>query len=81
MLARQGGNLSVVNTLIVLPDAIGDDLKEFSGKIDRTAVREMPAVRQVHAQDGVSRLELREIGGHISLGPGVRLNIDVLGTE
>ena len=36
-------------------------------------------MRQVHAQDPVTRLEDREIGRHVGLGAAVGLDVDVLG--
>ena len=50
--ARQ---LVVVDALVVLADAVRDDRVELAREIQRMAVREMAAVREVHAQDRVAR--------------------------
>ena len=36
---------------------------------------------EVHAHDPVARLEHAEVGGHVGLGPGVGLDVDVLGAR
>ena len=41
---------------------------------------QMTAVRETHAQDRVARLQERDIHGHVRLGAGMRLDIDVFGT-
>ena len=45
------------------------------------AVREVPAVREVHPQHGVARLQQREIHRHVGLRARVRLHVGVLGAE
>ncbi len=50
---------------------------QATGKIHRGAVAQMAAMRQVHAQNGVTGLEEGKINGHIGLGPGVGLDIGV----
>ena len=45
------------------------------------AVREVPARRQVHAQNGVARLEHRQVNARIGLASGVRLDVGVLGAK
>ena len=41
----------------------------------------MTTVGKVHSQYGVTRLEQRKIGGHVGLGAGVWLYIDILGPK
>ena len=41
----------------------------------------MAAVAEIHAEDGVARLEQREVHGDIGLGAGVGLDVGVLGAE
>ena len=53
----------------------------LAGEIERVAVREVAAVRQVHAQDGVAGLQHRGVGGLIGLRAGMRLHVGVLGAE
>jgi hypothetical protein len=45
------------------------------------AVRQVPAVRQVHPENGLARLEQREVDRHVRLCARVRLHIRMLGTE
>ena len=45
------------------------------------AVGEMAAVREVHPEHGVARLEQRQIHAHVGLGAGMRLHVGVLGAE
>jgi hypothetical protein len=42
------------------------------------AVREVTAVRQVHAQHRVARFEEREVPGHVRLGARMGLHVHVL---
>ena len=45
------------------------------------AVRQVAAVREVHAEDRVARLEQREVDRHVRLRARVRLHVGVLGAE
>ena len=73
--------LVVVDPLVVLRHAVRHDRVELAGEVQRMAVREMAAVREVHAEDGVARLEQREVDGHVRLRARVRLHVRVLGAE
>jgi hypothetical protein len=44
-------------------------------------VREMPAVREVHPEDRIARLQQREVHGHVRLRARVRLHVGVFGAE
>ena len=44
-------------------------------------MRQVPAVAEVHAENGVARLEEGEIDGDVRLRAGMRLNIGVLRAE
>ena len=81
VLVRQPLELVVVDPLIVLADAVGDDRVELAGEVERMAVGEMAAVGEVHAEHGVARLQQREIDRHVGLRAGVRLHVGVLGAE
>ena len=41
----------------------------------------MPSCRQIHSEHFVARLQDRIVYGHIGLGTGMRLHIDILGTK
>ncbi len=51
------------------------------GKVYVQPVAEVAAVRKVHGQDGVAGVESRHQDGEVGLGPGVGLDIGVLGPE
>ena len=40
---------------------------ELAGEVERVAVREVAAVREVHAEHGVARLQQREVDRHVGL--------------
>ena len=44
-------------------------------------VRQVSAVREVHAEHRVARLQQREVDGHVRLRARVRLHVGVLGAE
>ena len=56
-LLAHGGRLQlvVVDRLGVAPHLIANDAIELAGKVELVAVRQMPAMRQVEAQDRVAR--------------------------
>ena len=55
--------------------------EQTAGKIDRTAVGEMSAVGQVHAENGISGLNGGKISPHVGLGTRMRLHVGVLRPE
>ena len=81
VLVREPLELVVVDPLVVLADAVGDDRVELAGEVERVAVRQVAAVREVHAEHGVAGLEQREVHRHVRLRAGVRLHVGVLGAE
>ena len=81
MRTRLTGEFVVVEPFIVLADAVRQDREVFSGEVERMAVGEVPAVREVHAEDRVARLKHRQIHGHVGLCAGVGLDVGVVGTK
>ena len=81
VLVRELLELLVVDSLVVLADAVGHDRVELAGEVERVAVREVAAVRQVHAEHRVAGREEREVHRHVRLRAGVRLDVGVLGAE
>ena len=73
--------LVVVDGLGFARHAVGNDLVGLAGEVQRMSVREMPAVGEVQAKDGVAGLNDRGIGRHVGGGAGVRLHVGVLGAE
>ena len=45
------------------------------------SVRQVPAVRQIHAQHGVARLQRGHVDGNVGLRARMRLHVGVLGAE
>ncbi len=77
VLVREPLELLVVDPLVVFADAVRHDCVELSGEIQRMAVRQVAAVREVHAEHRVARLQQREIDSHVGLRAGVRLDVHV----
>ena len=59
----------------------GHDRVELAREIQRMAVRQVAAVREIHPEHRVARLQQREVHGHVRLRAGVRLHVGVLGAE
>ncbi len=81
VLVREPLELVVVDALILGADAVGDDRVELAGEVERMAVGEMAAVREVHAEHGVARLQQGEVHGHVRLRARVRLHVGMFGAE
>ncbi|MNI48833.1 hypothetical protein D3C73_1034170 [compost metagenome] len=71
----------IINQERILLHAISHKVIQQSGSIHRAAVRQMAAMRQVHSEDSVARIQRGKINRHIGLGTGVRLHIGMIGTE
>src|SRR5262249_13444743 len=56
VLAGQSCDLVEVDALIAALDSIAGDVEILAGEIQPHPVRQVPAVRQVHRQDGIARL-------------------------
>ena len=81
VLGREAIELVVVDPFVVFAHAVRHDGVQLAGEIERVTVREMPPVRQIHAEHGVSRLQQRHVHGHVRLRARMRLHIRVIGTE
>ena len=77
MLARHLCELVVINLFAVLADAVVDNFEKFAGKIRLVAMRQVPAVRQIHRQHFVAGLQHGKINGHVRAAAGVRLDVHV----
>ncbi len=73
--------LVVVDGLGFLGYAVGNDLVGLAGEIQRMAMREVSAVSEVQAKDGIAGLNHRGIGRHVGGRARVRLHIGVFGAE
>ena len=75
MLQRKAAHLVVVDALILLGDAVGEDVEVLAGQVHGGAVRQVAAVGEVHAQDRVAGLEQAEVHRDVRLRAGVRLHV------
>ena len=60
---------------------VGDEAPHLGGDAGRGAVGQVTAVVEPHGQDGVARLEERLVDGQVGVGPGMGLDVGVLGPE
>ena len=74
-------DLVVVDPLVRLAHAVRDDRVELAGEVERVAVRQVAAVREVHPEHRVAWLQQRQIDRHVGLRAGVRLHVGVIGAE
>ncbi len=81
MLVGQPIDLVVVDLLVRLPDAVRNDRVQLPREIERMAVRQMAAVRQVHPEHRVARFQQRQVDRHVGLRAGVRLDVGVIGAK
>src|SRR5271157_2850376 len=71
----------IIDGLSLLGYAVGNDLVGLAGKVQRMPVTEVTAVREIQAEDRVSRLNDRGIGRHVGGRSRMRLHVGVLGAE
>ena len=74
-------NEVVVDALGLRVDAVEAGVEILAGDGRLRAVGQVAAVAEIHAENGVARLEQREIHGDIGLGAGMGLDVGVLGAE
>src|SRR5262249_61924279 len=75
VLPGEARQLVVVDPLVLLAAAVGDDLEVLAREGERVAVRQVPAVGEVHAEDRVARLRGRQVRPHVGLRPPWRLHV------
>ena len=71
----------IVDTAIVLRDAVVGDLVELAGEVGLVSVGEVTTMRQIHGEDFIAGLEDAEVDGHVGLATAVGLNVGMLGSE
>ncbi len=81
MLQGHRTDLVEVDALVAAADAVVDEVVEDAAGVHRRAVREMAAVVEAEAEDGVAGLEEAEVHRHVGAGPRVRLHVRMVGTE
>ena len=81
MLFRQPFHFVVVYRLQLAVDAVLHDIVNLRGKVHRCAVRQVSALVEAHAHDGVAGLDSGEVRRHVRLRAAVWLHIRVLRAE
>ncbi len=71
----------VIDALVFLAHAVGDEFVHAAGKIQRVPVRKVAAMRQVHAQHRVAGLQRGHVHRYICGGSGMRLHVGVFRAE
>ena len=67
ILAREPFDFVIINCFRFFRDAVGNEFVHLAGKIQRVAVSEVAAVREIHAEDRVAGLQRRDVNGNIRL--------------
>ena len=81
MLQGQTLHLIVVYAAGLAVERVAHVLVEDAGGVDLAAMRQMTALVEVEAHEGVARLEHRQQHGLVGLCAGVGLHVGKLGTE
>lgn len=80
LLFRKGTERIIVNETVLI-HAVGHDVVQQAGLIDRRAVGQVTAVVQAHAEHGITRLAQRLIDRHVRLRARVRLYVRIFRAE
>ena len=81
VLAGQRADLVHVDQVRLAVDVVRHEVVVLPAEVDRRPVGEVPTLVEAQPQDGVAALEQRVVDGHVGLGAGMRLDVDVLGAE
>ena len=81
VLERERADGGVVERLGLLVDHVRHDLEVAAGEVERVAVRQVAAVAQVQAEDGVARLGQGQVGGDVGRRAGMGLDVGVVAAE
>ena len=73
--------LIIINGSGFLRDTIVDKLIEFPRKIYGASMGQVAAVGKVHSENRITRVYYGHEGGHVGLGAGVGLDIDIIGVK
>ncbi len=79
--ARPLHQLVVIDSVRYRINAVSDKIVVSAGHIDGRAVRQVTALRKIHAEHGVARLQKGKVHGEVGLCAGMRLNVRVLRAE
>ena len=81
VLESQSADLVVVDRLGVAAHVVRHGIVDHAREVQRQAVRQVAAVRELHGQERVARLEQREQRRQVRRRTRVRLHVGVLGPE
>jgi hypothetical protein len=81
VLGGESFNFVVVDALVFLFHAIGDKFIHAAGEIQRMPVRQVAAMRKIHAKDYVVLLQRGHIDRHVGRSARMRLHIGMLCAE
>ena len=77
----QLGDLGIVDVLALLVHPVVHGVEPLAAEGDLRTVGQVTAMRQGHRQEGVARLQKGAVDGHVGAGPGVRLEVGMVGAE
>ena len=81
VLASERGDLIEVEAIRIARYAVADEVVQHAADVQLHAVRQVAAVGQVEAEDGVAGFERRQVDGGVGLRAAVRLNVGEFGPE
>ena len=81
VLAGKAGHFVIIDPARFALHAVGNDFEQTAGEVDRAAVRQMPAVAQIHAQNGRAGGNAGQVGGHVGLRTGMGLYVGIFAAE
>jgi len=81
VLVGQPLDLVEIDRRVLPAHAVGVDVVEAAGEVHLEAVSEVAAVVEPQAQDGIARLQHREVRGQVGRPARVRLHVRVIGAE
>ena len=71
----------IVNSFRFLGYAVVNHIVQFAGEVGPVPVGEVAAVGEIHRENGIARLQNREVNGHVGLGTGVGLHVGMIPAE
>ena len=81
VLAGEGGHFVIVDAASFALHTVRNNVEQAAREVHRAAVGKMPAVRKIHAQNGVAGLHEGKVGGHVGLRTRVRLHVGVFAVK
>ena len=81
VLARELLHLLEVDAVIIAPHAVGHDLEPLARHVDRRAMGQMAAGREIESHESVAGLHQRHEGGGVGLRARMRLHVGECAAE